>query len=248
MEIVRATEQSWDTDAFGAKAGALILEANSSKELEFELYAAMRDARERGFAFISCRLPVADLRSVHLLEDEGFRFIEMTVNPWITASRFSFQSRDLEMFAEVASEPETQTILEAIPGLFQHGRLHVDPRIPAEVGDTRYQSWIVSSTKNESARLLIIKGQDREIRAFFLFNSDSRTKSVKWLLNGMMPKFKGVGAAKEAWTAAIAHHLGSGVSEIQTTISLSNAPALNLYAMLEFSFREPAATLHWLPS
>lgn len=239
-------EQSWDTAVFGDKAGALVLGPELDRITEADLSSTIADAMESNFAFISCRVPSSAMKFVHLLENEGFRFVEMIINPWISADSSVDNWNVSTMCAGEASEHEARDILEAIPGLYEHGRLHVDPRVASDVGDRRYVNWIVSSAHRDEMTLLTVKGLDGHLRGFFLFESDAEHQSVKWMLNGMMPKFQGLGIAKKVWSSAMEHHFSNGVQRIETTISLTNIPALTIYSRLGFSFKDPAITLHWL--
>lgn len=239
-------EQPWDSKAFGLMAGSLVFDGAAELVSIPELESAMRHASERDFSFVSCRLPVTAVGTIHQLENSGFRFVEMIISPWISSDQLTNSISASKMVAEPATEGETEEILLAIPGLYTHGRLHVDPRIPSSVGDRRYQNWIVSSTAEKRANLLSIKGPDGEVQAFFLFELQPKQEKTLWLLNAMMPKFMGRNLARHCWSAAIQHHVSNGSREIETTISLSNVPAISLYSGLGFSFREPAVTMHWL--
>lgn len=243
---MRVIEQPWDTEAFGYKAGALVIDGDYRGVSRAEITSTMKIVLEQQFVFVSCRLPIAAMSVIHSLEDQGFRFIEMTLNTRLKSAENSRCDFASGISAGRATKADSEAIVNAVPGIYEHGRFHVDPRVPRGDGDRRYQSWILNSTSSGQADLLSVKGADGQIQAFFLSQLDSVGGSATWLLNGMMPEFKGHGLAKQAWSAAIRHHFSSGGSEIKTTISSANLAALTLYSRLGFSFTQAAATLHWL--
>ena len=71
MKIVEAT---WERRNFGRDAWEITLGREDLADVEKTL-AALRDSRFAG-AYVCVKMPVGNLKMLHALEDDGFRFLE----------------------------------------------------------------------------------------------------------------------------------------------------------------------------
>jgi hypothetical protein len=126
-----------------------VMDASADDDL-----APFEAARNRvGAGLVSCRLPHERLRESMLLEERGFRFIEMAYQPELDdlQARDLGQSSGLEIaLAENADLPAVEDIAASA---FRNERFHVDPRLDSALGDQRYRRWARSSLNHPSQRL-----------------------------------------------------------------------------------------------
>ena len=236
----------WDTKAFGFDAGELIWEGGVSPEGSLDLDELLRRAKKEQVGFLSCRVGALELSKAHILEEYQFRFIETTVNPRISLDRWTGHFPGDDLKPELATSRAIREIADEITGHFKFGRLQMDPRLPSEVGDKRYQNWLLASIDSSQLDVLQVLNQNKERVAFFLFAIDEDSREVAWLLNGVTKKFAGHGLGTAAWGAALRFHSLQGFPEVETTISTANIAALTIYARLGFSFTRPSVTFHWI--
>jgi ribosomal protein S18 acetylase RimI-like enzyme len=69
---------------------------------------------------------------------------------------------------------------------------------------------------------------------------------VYWHLTAVAPEWQGQGIGMSLWQTMLRRHAAEGATSVRTTISGHNAPAMNLYSRLGFSFSAPQMTFHWL--
>lgn len=192
---------------------------------------------------VSCRLQHDRLAESFLLEQKGFRFIEMVLHPTlenlqeIRLSENGLRVRDVR-------ESEVELIQAMAERCFVHERFHVDPRLSTELANLRYGKWVRNSTRSSSQRLLKIESNN-EIVAFFIVE-DQKDDGTYWHLTAVAPQFQGRGYGRKAWLAMLAYHQVNGINKVSTTISARNVRVLNLYSQLQFRFTLPEMTFHWI--
>jgi RimJ/RimL family protein N-acetyltransferase len=183
------------------------------------------------------------LKESMLLEQRGFRFIEMIYRPRLSAVReATFPQDDLEI--SPATDGDLPTIEQIAGSAFKTDRFHLDPRLDRDFADRRYRRWVRTSLQHPSQRLLKIS-EAGSIVAFFIVERfpDGR---CYWHLTAIAPAMQRKGLGKRIWRAMIMRHGSEGIDRIETTISAHNVAALNLYAGLGFRLQPPAMTFHWV--
>jgi GNAT superfamily N-acetyltransferase len=240
------SEAPWDSAVFGApvlqitdvKVGDDVLRARGL----MERFESARDAA--GSPFVSCRLAHDRLRESMLLEEQGFRFIEMLFQPEFAqlqqaslpaAPAFSVhaaEASDFEWAAGVAGQA------------FRNERFHVDPRLPRGLGDRRYRNWVLQTPDHATQRLMIIR-DGRAPVAFFIIERLADA-SCYWHLTAVAPERQGQGYGPRVWATMLAQAQDSGAAGVRTSIVARNHRVMNLYAQLGFRFPAPAMTFHWL--
>ena len=191
----------------------------------------------------SCRLASNRLRESMLLEENGFRFIEMVYSP-VLAPIPALSGIDEDPVISEA-QLEDRPVIEAIAGrVFATGRYLLDCRLDGEAGHRRYRAWVQNSFDDPRQKVLKATVGD-DLVGFFIVEHRP-AQSVYWHLTAIAPAWQGKGTGKRLWRAMVARHHAAGMQRIETTISAHNAPVLNIYAGLGFRFSSPRTTFHWL--
>src|SRR5687768_10587119 len=200
-------------------------------------------AREQsGSYLVSCRLPHDRLQESFLLEEIGFRFIDMAYQPEILLADRPNQVTGLDV--TLSGRAELPEILEIAGTAFSNERFHIDPRLSSDLGNIRYQNWVCSSLDHPSQRLYAIREGSR-IVAFFI-TEDQADGTCYWHLTAVALGFQGHGFGRRTWEAMMAEARQRGCQRIQTCIVARNHRVLNLYARLGFHFPPPLTTFHWV--
>lgn len=239
-----AREVPWDSDVFGTSVVQIedlrILDQTGA----IADYASFRVWLEaEGVGIVTCRLAHELLRESMLLEDRGFRFIEMVLHPRLDEIQaLVLPEDDLEI------APAAEADLGALQGIaeqaFGYERYHVDPRLDRRLGDQRYGRWVRGSLCHPSQRLLKISDRDRLIGLFLVEIDEERL--AHWHLTAIAPQSQGLGYGRRVWMMMLRRHQAEGCEAVTTTISARNTPVLNLYAQLRFRFMPPEMTFHWV--
>jgi ribosomal protein S18 acetylase RimI-like enzyme len=234
----------WDSEIFGFPVGqiAQICVFRPDRAVQ-DLATFSNWLDDQAIQLASCRLPHDRLRESMVLEEMGFRFVEMVLHPHLA----NLQSRSWEdqglkvRAAEAADLPELE---EIAAHAFGYERFHVDPRLDPKLADLRYRVWVRNSLGYERQQLYKIC-EDQKVVAFFVTESKPGG-SCYWHLTAVSPVFQGRGYGKKVWRTMLRHHQSEGATEVGTTIAARNSPVLSLYSSLDFRFRPPEMTLHWV--
>jgi RimJ/RimL family protein N-acetyltransferase len=190
-------------------------------------------------------LPSDRLRESMLLEESGFRFVEMVYRPALRPLPVFDASGESVVVGEAS--PGDLPGIESIAGsAFTTGRFFVDWRLDRDASNRRYRRWVRNSFDDAQHRVLKAT-LDGDLVGFFIVEHRP-DRSVYWHLTAIAPAWQGRGLGKRLWHAMVARHRAEGVERIDTTISAHNAPAMNIYARLGFNFTAPQMTFHWRSS
>jgi GNAT superfamily N-acetyltransferase len=236
-------EAPWDTAIYGAPVLQLtefeVLGPNARQDAN--AFLAARDAA--GSKLVSCRLPAECLRESMLLEDMGFRFIEMVFLPEtgeLPEPLVAPDALDVRL-ATAADLPAVQTMAASA---FGNERFHVDPRLPRALADLRYANWALSAAQHPTQRLHVLSDLGRPV-AFFVTEKLADGTSY-WHLNAVTPAEQGRGLGRRAWRTMMALARTEGSLRVRSSIVARNHRVLNLYASLGFHFPPPRMTFHWV--
>lgn len=240
---LRWSEAPWDSAIFGHTVLQITdMEIRGTEAAsDFSVFETARDTL--GAGMVSCRLPHDRLRESMLLEDRGFRFIEMAYQPELSHLDAITQPEETLAISRAATQ-DLPAILDIASTSFRNERFHVDPRLDPKLGDLRYCNWVRSSLNHPSQRLYVLRDMD-EIVAFFVTEM-LEDHTLYWHLNAVSPKAQGQGYGKRAWQAMLRLAKKEGAARIRTCIVARNHRVLNLYARLGFNFPPPLMTLHWV--
>ncbi|MBS0348907.1 MAG: GNAT family N-acetyltransferase [Proteobacteria bacterium] len=235
-------EAPWDSKLFGAPVLQIQTMALHGSEARTDIGPFVDALQRSGACLASCRLSHDRLNESFLLEDIGFRFIEMAYQPELALSAEAPHPATLEVHA--ATEADLPAILDIAGSAFGNERFHMDPRLSSKLGDIRYQNWVRSSLAHPSQRLHAISDGGR-IVAFFI-TEEQADGTCYWHLTAVAPAAQGQGYGRRSWETMIAHARQRGSQRIQTCIVARNHRVLNLYARLGFHFPPPLTTFHWV--
>ncbi len=238
-------EAPWDSIVFHFLAVQIDrLEYRSFKgETLFKEFTSILNQVDCGF--ISCRLSHDKLKESMLLEDFGFRFIEMLYQPLFNnLENSSFLDDEQNLHVSIASQADIPEIIKIAGLAYGNERFHMDPRLPSVLGDIRYQNWIKNTITHPSQKLYSVKDGDKLVS--FFITEDIGDSQCYWHLNAVNPIYQGQGYGRRSWRKMLNFARQSGFISVKTCIAARNHRVLNLYAQLGFSFPPPLMTFHWV--
>lgn len=234
----------WDSEIFGFPVAQIAeIRVHEPVQAQTDLQPFMAWLERENIRLASCRLPCDRLRASMLLEQAGFRFVEMALHPYL-AQLQAYPCDSQELTVERATDADLPGIEAIASQAFGHERYHADPRLDRALADQRYRVWVNNSHHHPSQRLYKICEGD-ELVAFFV-TENKPDGLCYWHLTAVAPAFQGRGYGKRVWRQMLLLHQREGIKRIGTTIAGGNVPVLNLYASLGFRFQRPDITLHWL--
>ena len=240
------SEAPWDTAIYGDPVLQITgLEVRGSEAAtDLTAFESARDLA--GCGLVSCRLAHNRLRESMLLEGAGFRFVEMLYLPELDLERSALGGSGSGLLVRAATEADMPGVLKIAGSAFRNERFHVDPRLPADRADKRYQTWASSSLAHQSQRLFVLS--DGPTLVAFFVTEDLPDGTCYWHLNAVAVDSQGKGYGRKAWSDMIRHAQAGGARRVRTSIVARNHRVLNLYAQLGFRFPPPLMTFHWVRS
>jgi ribosomal protein S18 acetylase RimI-like enzyme len=208
----------WDSAALGCDAYEL-----SSAALE-----VLRQARAPGHYTVKVD-PLADKRALH---EHGFYYCDTLIEPYCAARAFKPQPHP---DAGASREPALEPLIAICRGAFRQGRFHRDFNVERARADRRYENWLTTLHAAGKVYGLSWKG---EIAGFIAHEGG------KLVLHALGESHRGRGFARHLWSAVCVDLVRQGATELTSSISATNLPALNLYASLGFRFRNAVDVYH----
>lgn len=239
-------ESPWDTAVFNAPVYTIdrieVLTDNAGRDAQ----QFMKILADSGAHMASCRLPHDHLVESMLLEDLGFRFVEMIYQPVLDKLLTTTGQSLLPLAVAKATAADLFELTEIAGNAFANERFHIDPRLPRAIGDKRYQNWVRAAIEHPNQQLQVLRDSgSEEIIGFFIIEH-MVDGTCYWHLNAISPKFRGRGIGRRAWSTMLKLANTDGAHQIRTSVVARNVRVLNLYASLGFRLEPPAMTFHWV--
>lgn len=212
---------------------------------------------KEGKFFVQVKVPSTSSSEMRALQNIGFRFAEMSFDPWLrieraqildeykkTPERFHPSEFDRNKFTKschsVVNLPQVYKtkILEISTAVFKDDRFHMDPLCLSKIADDRIAKWISEDIFPDMTVKCTLISDTNNIVGYILW------KDGRFILGGLCSEYIGQGLAKMLYLESMMDVFNAGASELSTTISANNVEVLNLYSRLGFSFRAPTYTLH----
>jgi ribosomal protein S18 acetylase RimI-like enzyme len=257
--LVAVERLGWDTKHFGmemAKISHLLATGAYSKafELKRELVSCvLAKCREERISHLSARVFKEDLTSIHALESNSFRLMDIIVtdsfnlrkkqipteNQWHVRE---FKKKDIPKLIEIA----TKSFKEE-PVAKQ--RFHADPYLFKEKSKDLYVQWLISACKGLADTVLICE-INSEIVGFSACKVEKSLAQKVGLklgtvfLTGVTPAARGKGVHRNLLSSAL-HWFSDKVDIVEVGAEISNYAVQKGWNRLGFETVRSQCTFHW---
>ncbi|MDP1653407.1 MAG: GNAT family N-acetyltransferase [Rhodocyclaceae bacterium] len=242
--LLKWAEAPWDTAVFGFPVLQIDRMQVRGPAAGDDMASFEKTRDKLRSQLVSCRLSHEQLRESMLLEDHGFRFIEMIYQPELDDLDKLLGYYETGLSVWPANEQDLPDLMDIAGSAFHNERFHVDPRLDSRLGDQRYRNWVANCLKHPSQRLYAIR--DGGCLVAFFVTERLPDGTCFWHLNAVAPGVQGKGYGRRAWLTMLHQARSSGAQRVRTSIVARNHRALNLYAQLGFRFPPPLMTFHWV--
>ena len=194
MKIIKAT---WENRNLGCDAYEITLDRKDLKNFD----AVLDEIHTQDFAgaYVTLKMPVGDLKALHALEDDGFRFMETQfhIADYFEPKETPDEAADLMKNAERIVIPKDRAEWERIiskitPDMFDTDRISLDPLLGKEMACKRYQNWCRDLFDNPNSWMWVMKVDGQEV-SFGLNVRDAEKQTDDGILGGVFAKFKNIG-------------------------------------------------------
>ena len=236
----------WDTEIIGSDAIQLEnFVIRDPIEALIKLKEIVYNFSKEGVGLATCRLPHESIKESMILESVGFKFIEMVLHPFLDLLSLEKCSVDKTIKINEVGSSDLEELSQIAEVAFEDDRFTIDPRIPCGLAGKRYKNWVLSCDNHPTQRAQKFSQEDKTL-GFFIIEEDDQLKKAYWHLTAISPEFQGLGFGTRCWQSMLEAHRQRGMKEVSTTISARNSSVLNLYSKLNFRFKPPQSTFHWV--
>lgn len=237
---------AWDSYVIGSSVMQVKkIEVRNAVDSLNQLEQLINELSAQSVALISCRLPHDSIQESMVLEGVGFKFIEMVLHPFLNTLPVKEFYSDNRIVVKRAQNDELADLAKIAEFAFLNDRFNVDYRIPRKSSGIRYKNWVLSCADHPKQKAFKFS-KDNNIIGFFIIEEDIDARKAYWHLTAISPKYQGKGLGRKCWEAMLSYCKSHNFNEVSTTISARNTPVLNLYSKLNFRFRNPEMTFHWV--
>ena len=226
---MKITEATWERRNLGMNAWEICLGREDLDNIAATIESL--SAPKFNGSYVCLKMPVGNLRMLHALEDNGFRFVE---TQFMITDCFK-PEKILKYVDSIASNVERielpkikqewrRIALKIEPGMFTTDRIALDPVFGEEVACKRYQNWVMDMFENPDAFIEITKVAGKEV-AFALRVRISSMRS-KGVLGGVFKEYLGDGYGIISMLDQKALQLGQ---KKKTVISSNNMDVFKLH-------------------
>lgn len=191
--------------------------------------------------FATAKVPAADIRSLHFLEDIGCRVVDLSLT-------LALEPADLQVGRPSGVRPartEDQAAVEAIAGsAFRFSRFHLDEAIPQALAHRIKRAWATNYFSGGRGTALLL-AEDADGVCGFLQVLESGDAAVIDLI-AVAPRAAGQGRGSALVAALAAAPLSSGdlPRRILVGSQAANLPAVRFYEKLGFRLEAATYVLH----
>lgn len=192
--------------------------------------------REHAPAYVSVRLAVEDLPTVHRVEQLGFSIVECQLQLLMRFKADYDVSRHGYEYKRVTLATELDDVLEIARTVIMHDRFSVDSGVPKEFSGRRYEAYVRHSFNSKNEEVWRLHDPKRDLTLGFRTHRRSSTDEALLLLGGITSGMQSLGLGVVSSHYCFNQLRRDGVRRAMTNISMINKPVFDL-EVTHFGFR-----------
>lgn len=184
----------WDEQHFGYPCADLVRfylapGEPAGQQAGVVLDATVAEARRRGVTLLSARVPAAQIRLVHCLQQQGMLLVDTSLE--LATPLPLLPTPPVDGLTVRPGGDADLDQLAAIAVSFVGNRFHQDPRIPADLARGVYASWVTQAVQGNHGQLLLAELEGR-VAGFTTFDTLDQPLDVGIVaLVAVHPDFRG---------------------------------------------------------
>lgn len=179
-------------------------------------------------AYVSCRVPMEELSTIHLLEKHGFQFVECQIRSTIRFTRDFDVSRYPYAYQRVTTRDVLDEVLEIASRTVVHDRFTIDTAVRQGTSGERYRRYVEKSFGAPDEEVWRLYDPASEQTLNFRTHRVTGPEEVLLLLGGVHPEYKNLGIGVIASYFCFNQMRKDGIKRAVTHISAINNPVFNL--------------------
>lgn len=186
--------------------------------------------------YITCKLPIEDIRLIHAAEQAGFNYVETQFMTTLRLKEIFDTSKYPYEYVPIKAQDQLLEILEIAEATIEHDRFSRDPKIGRNASGLRYRRYLEDSYHRDEDEIWAVKSNATGQLLTFRSHRKLSSNEVNLLIGGVHPKFKDIGLGIISSHFCFNQLRDAGFRRAITHISAANTPILNL-EVGHFDFR-----------
>jgi hypothetical protein len=178
--------------------------------------------------YITCKLPIEEVRLIHAAEDAGFHFVETQFKTILRLNKLFDTSRYPYDYVCIKSDDELSEVLKIAENTIEHDRFTRDPKIGSKASGLRYRRYLKDSFDRDDDEIWGVKSKSTGQLLTFRSHRKVSDDEVNLLIGGVHPDFKDVGLGIISSHFCFNQLHNAGYRRAITHISAANTPIVNL--------------------
>ena len=195
-------------------------------------------------AYLIIKMPVSNIKALHFLEDNGFRFMETQfhvkkiLKDHDTPKLLSRLKNILEQREINKDKKSWKAVTDLMTdSMFYTDRIYLDPKLKKGTSCRRYKNWIMDLVEDSNSHLFVYYYKDIPV-GFGLVKIDYEKKIVYDLLEGIFEKYQNNGFGYMMFDLALKNYQKLGIEKLETCISSNNQSILSLDLMFGYTIEK----------
>jgi len=200
-------------------------------------------------SYVVIKTPIANLKLIHKLEENGFRFMETQFEMQKKIKNYETPTLLKRLNSQISTKIETKEkenwlkfTQKMSNDMYSTDRIYLDPKLPKETSKKRYENWIIDLLENPNSQLQAYYKDDIPI-GFGVAILENNTKTVKDLLKGVFKEYQDNGWGYLIFDSSCKKFQELGYEKIITHISSNNMPIIKLYQTFDYKITEETYVL-----
>jgi hypothetical protein len=192
--------------------------------------------REHAPAYVSVRLPMEDLATIHRFEQMGFSLMECQLRLLMRFKADYDVSCQGYQYQKVTTEAGLDDVLRIARSVIVHDRFSIDSGVPQGFSGRRYEAYVRQSFEREDEELWRLLDPAQNATLGFRTHRRKAADEVLLLIGGIAPQIQALGLGVISSHYCFNQMRREGVKRAVTHISLINKPVFDL-EVTHFGFR-----------
>ncbi len=225
MKVINAF---WEERNLGLKSCEIVFEKGDILNRH-----KMEDIKNE-FRYIVAKVPEGDIKLVHELETDGFRYLENKFHYSADSSGFmEFNKKYLDhyndVFCQMVCDTDSYDIIKKkiFNHLFEYDRISLDPYFNQNISSLRHTFWVEDLFKKKDVKTYLLKKSDK-IFGFFIFEKKGHNYFIP--MAGIFEEFQKTGLAFFLIYFPFKIASENGYKTIEAVFSSNNKSIINLVA------------------
>lgn len=221
-------ELKWDSIFFNRKIGELKISQRFPKQIEYDL----KDAKDRGYKYLICRIKYQDTHLIKYLESLGFYLIDISVI-WEGETKKLLYSinkpSDIKKSIKISTSQDIPDLKDLSKSLFLKSRFYNDPFYSKEEADNLHKAWVENSVKGQDADIVFCMD-----KVGFITCKKINKDIGRIILLGIKRNLRGKGIGKSLVMESLKWFVKKRINIVKVKTQLRNVNAMNFYLNLGF--------------